>query len=217
MASTRKVANETVKLLVMGNKAGAGHTHEDKGSFVLEFAGETFAMDPGTCDYSSPLAEMLTHCERHNMLVPVGTSERPHPMCPLPTDVKPLGQGDATFLRASIDVTPGWDAYYRKWQRKWDSPSPDVLVIRDEWELTPGGGTGVEFHWQTRRDAQLHGHTVTLKGVRGSVVIEAPTDAMLRIDELPLLDGTVQRRIAIGYGATTGSREVRVRMVLQGK
>ena len=48
-------------------KAGAGHNHEDKGSFVLEFAGETFAMDPGTCDYSNPLAEILSHCERHNM------------------------------------------------------------------------------------------------------------------------------------------------------
>jgi len=137
MASTRKASNVTTKLLIMGNKANAGHTHEDKGSFVLEYAGETFAMDPGTCDYSNPLAEILTHCERHNMLVPVGTSERPHPACPLPSDVKPVGHGDSVALHASIDAAPGWDAYYRKWLRTWESPSPDILVIRAEsnWQL----------------------------------------------------------------------------------
>jgi hypothetical protein len=37
-ASTRQFNGNTVKLLVMANVAGASHNHEDKGSFVLEFA-----------------------------------------------------------------------------------------------------------------------------------------------------------------------------------
>jgi len=106
LTSQRRLGGEWVRLFIQGNKAGAGHTHEDKGSFVLEFAGETFAFDPGSCDYSHPLAEELVHCERHNMLVPYGMPERPHPACPLPHDVKPVGAGDATAFRAEIDATP---------------------------------------------------------------------------------------------------------------
>ena len=103
-ASTRKFGDEWVKLLIMGNRAGAGHTHEDKGSFVLEFAGESFAFDPGTCDYGHPLAGLLKHCERHNMLVPHGTAERPVPACPLPEDVKPVVEGDRTSLFKIFDL-----------------------------------------------------------------------------------------------------------------
>ena len=59
IASERRLGEHTVKLLVLGNRAGAGHSHEDKGSFVLEFAGETFAMAPGSCSYSNPLSQVL--------------------------------------------------------------------------------------------------------------------------------------------------------------
>ena len=44
-SSCRELDGHTVKLFLHGNKAKAGHCHEDKGSFVLEFAGETFAAD----------------------------------------------------------------------------------------------------------------------------------------------------------------------------
>ena len=55
---------------------------------VLEFAGDTFAMDLGICDYGDPLSIPYKQCQRHNMLVPTGTTERPHPTnpdCALPT------------------------------------------------------------------------------------------------------------------------------------
>ncbi len=213
LASVRVLDGEAVKLLILGNHANAGHTHEDKGSFVLEFAGETFAMDPGTCDYSSPLAEILTHCERHNMLVPVCVGARPHPACPLPADVKPRGMGDATAFHAEIDVTPGWEGHYRKWVRAWHSPSPDTLVIRDTWKLV-GDSTsesGVGFYWQTRREVQVAGNRVRLIGKRGEVEIVAPADAAVCVDELSLLNG-VQRRIALHYAGASGAREVRVHL-----
>ena len=94
VASHRPLHGHTVKLLVMGNRAGAGHTHEDKGSFVLEFAGHTFALDPGTCDYSDPHVGLLKNCERHSMLVPAGADARPHPESPIPVDVTPHAEGD---------------------------------------------------------------------------------------------------------------------------
>ena len=56
MSSVRKLGADEVKLFIVGNKAGAGHTHEDKRSFVLEFAGETLALDPGACDCANLLS-----------------------------------------------------------------------------------------------------------------------------------------------------------------
>jgi hypothetical protein len=215
VASARKLGPEWVKILLQGNRAGAGHAHEDKGSFVLEFAGDTFALDPGTCDYSSPVSNLVKHCERHNMLVPAGTFERPHPENPLPVDLRPRASGDETGFQAEIDASPGWEACYRRWVRTWDSPSPEVLTIRDEWELAQG--TGVEFYWNTRLPVEITGARLAIFGKRGRVEIEIPQACLVRIDVLPLLEGDFQRRIAFAKAGLTGSLEIRARLILAGE
>jgi hypothetical protein len=209
LVSQRKLGGAWVKLFIQGNRANAGHTHEDKGSFILEFAGETFALDPGSCDYSLPLATELTNCERHNMLVPFGVSGRPHPTCPLPADVKPVGKGDAVSFHAELHVTPGWESYYRRWHRTWDSPSADVLTITDYYELTVG--EGVEFYWQTRLPVTIDGSRAVISGVRGRVELTAPEGCIWRLDELPLLDG-IQHRLAFRHAGTAGSFSVSARL-----
>ena len=215
MASLRRLGGHWVKLLIMGNKANAGHTHEDKGSFVLEFAGDTFAMDPGTCDYSSPVAGLLKNAERHNMLVPFGGADRPHPACPLPHEVKPSGQGDARRFRAEIDATPGWDGWFRKWQRCWDSPAPDRLTIHDEYELLRGDG--VEFCWQTRLPVRVEAGVVRIVGRQGLLELTIPSATEVRVDELPLfLDGDVQRRIVFRCTGRSGKIAVEVRLTALG-
>ena len=70
MASVRKLGDEQVKLFLMGNKAGGDHQHEDKGSFILECAGDSFSLDFGSVDYSNPVTTLLKQCQRHNMLTP---------------------------------------------------------------------------------------------------------------------------------------------------
>jgi hypothetical protein len=209
LVSQRKLGDAWVKLFIQGNRANAGHTHEDKGSFILEFAGETFALDPGSCDYSLPLAIQLRNCERHNMLVPFGMTERPHPACPLPVDVKPVGKGDAVSFHAELDVTPGWESYYRRWHRTWDSPSADVLIISDDYELA--AGEGVEFYWQTRLPVTIEGRRAVITGVRGRVELEAPENCAWRVDELPLLDG-IQHRLAFRHAGTAGRFSVSARL-----
>jgi hypothetical protein len=211
--SVRSFGGETVKLFIQGNLAGAGHTHEDKGSFVLEFAGETLAMDPGTCDYSNPLASILKNCERHNMLVPTGTNERPHPESPLPSDVKPVASGDAESFHAEIDLTPGWERYFASWNRTWDSPSPDLMRITDEYELARG--EGVEFLWQTRLGVELDGQVAVVSGSRAKAVLEAPSGTVWRLDELPLPDGT-QRRLALPIAGRTGQVVIAVTLEVLG-
>ncbi len=210
LASVRQLGDKAVKLLVMGHANGSGHTHEDKGSFVLEYAGETFALDLGTCNYGDPIHHQYSHCERHNMLVPTGLGDRPHPQCPLLTDVKPTGTGDTTTFEARIDATPGWDGLYKKWARTWDSPTPDTLTIHDSYELA--SGSGVAFYWQTQLPVTIDGLTATIQGKNGRVVLTAPAGCTIRLETLPLVNRGSHRRIAISKEGTAGELGVKVRL-----
>ena len=209
MASTRRVGAHWVKLFLMGNKAGAGHAHEDKGSFVLEYAGQTFAIDPGMGDYSNPQHLQLKYCQWHNMLLPYGTAERPAPQNPLKPDVKPVGAGDARQFSGHIDAAPGWEGWYRKWHRSWNSPQPDMLTIRDEWELERG--EGVEFVWQTRLPVTLQDGVVMLKGKRGKASIRVPPGCEARVEkDVGPMGG--HHRVIFRTPARTGTTEVMVRL-----
>jgi len=208
IASTRTLGDERVKILIMGNKANAGHTHEDKGSFVLEYAGQAFAMDLGISDYDDPIHLVYKHCQRHNMLVPLGMTDRAAPQNPLPFDVKPTGEGDERAFHAQIDATPGWNEYYKKWVRTWDSPSPDVLTIRDEYEL--GKGTAVEFYWQTHLSVEQTDIGITIRGDKGLASLTVPSDCTVRLDRLPLAEDAAYTRIAIRKPAPRGTLEVTV-------
>jgi hypothetical protein len=210
IASVRSLGDHLVKVFIVGNKAGADHTHEDKGSFVLEYAGQAFAMDLGIEDYSDPAQIAYKHCQRHNMLVPVGTAERAHPQNPLPFNIKPTGRGDERTFHARIDATPGWNGYYKAWLRTWDSPSPDTLVIRDEYELAKGNA--VEFYWQTRLPVEQTDAGLTIRGDKGIATLSFPPDCTLRLDHPPLADGATHTRIAIRKQATQGTLEVTVRL-----
>lgn len=211
MTSTRELEGQKLKVFIMGHKAGADHTHEDKGSFVLEFAGQTFAMDLGICDYDNPISAIYKHCQQHNMLAPIETNERAHPMRPLPVDVKPVGHGNENSFHASIDATPGWEGYYKKWIRTWDSPSPDTLIIRDEYELA--SGEGVEFYWQTKLPVELSGNNITIIGEKGSVTLTAPENCAILADTLTLYDGDQHNRIAIRKEEFEGILEVQVKLI----
>ena len=211
IASTRQLDGQPVKILIMGHKREADHTHEDKGSFILEFAHQAFAADLGICDYGNPISHAYKQCQRHNMLAPIGTPDRAHPMRPLPRDVKPEGRGNKTSFKARIDATPGFKKYYKKWLREWKSPNPGILHIRDEFELAQGDG--VEFYWQTMLPCEQAGNVVTIQGDPGKVVLSAPDDCTVRIDHLPLEGGAQHQRIAIHKAGTKGVLEVTARLI----
>ncbi len=208
LASHRKIKDQALKIFIMGNKANAGHTHEDKGSFILEFAGQTFATDLGVGEYDDPLHQLYKHAQRHNMLCPTGTEERPAPPGRLPFDVKPTGSGDETNFHAVIDATPGWNRYYKRWIRAWDSPVPRELTIRDEYELNQGDG--VVFYWQTALPFEVKQSTVVIRGEKGIAEIHAPPDTTIAIDEMPMQGGTSQKRIGIHKMGAAGRLEIKV-------
>ena len=192
MASVRRLGSEPVKLFIIGNKARGDHQHEDKGSFVLECAGDSFAFDFGCVDYANPIATQLKHAQRHNMLTPWCGTERPAPANPCALDLKPRGTGDATRFNATLDLTPSWEGWFTRWQRTWDSPAPDTFTITDEWAVARG--EGAIFHWTTRLPIRLEGRKAIIEGRRATAVLTFPEDVEAQVDELPLLD---PRRTAV--------------------
>ena len=186
MASVRKLGAETVKLFILGNKADGDHQHEDKGSFILECAGDSFAFDFGMVDYANPVSNLLKQCQRHNMLTPWDETERPKPQNPIRTDVKPIGAGDEKYFQATIDATPGWEGWFTKWHRTWDSPTPDTITITDDWAVEKG--KGAIFHWTTRLPIELRNNQVVIQGRRARVEFDIPAGVEALVEHLPLMD-----------------------------
>ncbi len=186
MASMRRLGGEWVKLFILGNKAGGDHQHEDKGSFVLECAGDSFAFDFGVVDYANPVCDLLKQCQRHNMLTPWCEAERPKPRNPIMLDVKPQGHGDATRFHATMDCTPGWEGWFTQWRRTWDSPAPDQLVLTDDWAVEKGDG--VIFHWTTRLPMELDGNQIRILGRHATATLTLPAGVEARLEQLPLMD-----------------------------
>lgn len=213
MASTRKLENELLKIFVQGNKAGAGHTHEDKGSFVIEFAGDVFACDVGRIPYGDAMTFLAKQCQFHSMLVPIIENERAHPQNPIMEDVKPKGMGDQQVFHASIDVTPGWESYYKKWIRSWDSPQPNQLTISDDYELK--NGDGVNFFWFTDLPVTRQGNSVVITGKKGVATMLIPDGCTYRIDELFWYDGSIKQRIVFEKHAQSGRIETAVTFKLK--
>lgn len=208
MASARKVGNEWLKILVVGNRAKAGHNHEDKGSYVIEFAGETFAGDYGRAPYGDAMTFTSKQCQWHNMLIPMVDGERPHPANPLPYDEKPQGKGNATQFEASIDITQGWSDYFIKNCRSLISPAPGTLTITDEYALKRG--TGVEFLWHTMLPAVIKGNTVCIKGKKGTAEIRIPRGASCRIEPAKWWNGDTINRIIFTKKGKAGKIETHV-------
>ena len=228
--SVRRFGGALVKLFLMGNKAGAGHTHEDKGSFVLEFAGDTFAQDFGVVDYSNPVVEQLKTAQRHNMLAPWSQGLRPKPTNPIQANIRAVGHGDATAFHATMNVAAGWEGWFAQWQRTWDSPAPDQFVITDEWAVEQG--EGVVFHWTTRLPMRRVGDRVIITGRRGRAEITLPPDTEAVLEQLPLMDparravdelrrelvrfglnhDTTQPRLSIRQRGRSGTLRVAVRL-----
>jgi hypothetical protein len=241
MASVRRLGPDIVKLFVLGNKAGGDHQHEDKGSFILEYAGDSFAFDFGVMDYANPITDLLKQCQRHNMLTPWCNTERPKPQNPLRTDVKPRGTGDAVKFSATMDCTPGWEGWFSKWHRTWDSPTPDRLVITDDWAVEKG--EGAIFHWTTRLPiriengaatpssrsdrgegaaAPMKGRRVIIQGRRARAELLLPEDVEAVLEQLPLMDPRrratdEQRREMIQFGWAHAETQPRLSLRQRGK
>jgi hypothetical protein len=137
-------------------------------------------------DYSNPLVEELKTAQRHNMLAPWSLGLRARPSNPINADIRAIGRGDETAFHATMDVTAGWEGWFTQWQRTWDSPTPDQLIITDAWAVAQG--EGAVFHWTTPLPMRREGDRVIIEGRRGRVEITIPAGTEAVIEQLPLMN-----------------------------
>ena len=209
-ASMREFNGEPVKLFIRGNHGTRfhSHEHEDTGSFVLEYAGEAFAMDPGIAEYDDPRHQFMKQADWHNMLVPIVEGERATPEVQCETDVTPAAKGGRKAFHAKLDATPPWKKWFAKWIRTWDSPTPDGLTIRDEYRLNEG--SGVRFCWQTGLACSVVGDSVIISGKRGGAILRPERGCRMNIEELPVIGDVVQKRISFEKSGREGTIEISV-------
>lgn len=210
LSSLRELDGQPLKLFIRGNHGTRFHSHEhaDTGSFVLELAGETFAMDPGIAEYDDPRHALMKRADWHNMLVPVIEGDVPHPVEQVAVNVTPQGKGTRKTFHAKLDVTPAWCQDFHRWVRTWDSPSPDRVAICDNYELARGNAA--EFCWQTALPCDVQDHTVAIRGTRGTVVLTPDADCTIRIDALPIINDVPQKRVVFRKEGTRGRIRVSV-------
>jgi len=123
--------------------------------------------------------------------------------------VKPAGSGDEKSFHATIDASPGWV------NTTGIGPAPGIrrllarLPFRDDYELVKGDG--VVFYWADRSTPSWSAGTLSRSAAKkGIVTLEAPRDAEIRIDEMPVQRGGNQKRIGIHRSAPKGRMDVTV-------
>ncbi len=214
VASARRFEGEWVKLVVLGGPARAGHNHEDRGSFVLEFAGDTFAADPGGLIYADAAANAMKHAQNHNLLVPVVAGpDRPAPQNPAAVAVIPKAEGDEVSFSASLVPGVLWPQHYRRWERSFSSPNPAELVIVDEYELERGDG--VEFRWHTPLPARIENGEMVIQGGNGRAYVTPPEGCRVELVPPRRLGTTALATLVFRQDGRAGRLTTRVRLTRQ--
>ena len=155
VASCRQTNAGPVRLQMMGAAEGAGHVHEDKGSFILEAYGDPLAMDRGGVRSGHPLSELLKRAHFHNVLCParIGDRHAGQDMV-VRTPVLPRGTGDGRRLDVRIDTTSIWNGQFRKHVRRIVSPEPTLFYVEDAVEFESPRGSTFHLHtsWPVARE-----------------------------------------------------------------
>ena len=186
MASTRfvdlKVTNpicnhkKVTKLLLCGTKKAAKcHRHNDRGSFVLEYGGDTFAADPGGQSYADEDGHLVKRSDYHNMLVPANMPDN-EPLAVSSADIRPVGTGDETSFHAEINPQPSSELYFKSWHRVFDSPNPRTYSITDSYELKENH-SAASFLWITELPfKKIAENQVRIEGESATAIITFPND-----------------------------------------
>lgn len=158
--------------LCSGPSSG-GHSHQDKGSFILEAHGEILALDRGTTDYANPEHKWMATAAYHNLLVPETADG-------VPLEQQPQTTAGGRLLAARLvrgvariasDNTEAWPkGLFRRNVRRVVSPAPGEFLIKDEiWLARP-----LVLGWRLQTN---HPITATpagwrVRGKRASLLIE---------------------------------------------
>ena len=169
LESCRETPAGPVRLQLIGTAAGAGHVHQDKGSFVLEAFGETLALDRGCTNYGHPLCTTLKSAWLHNVLTPAPTVEQWEEQELIAEHAALVtGRGDDRSVDAAIDTTDVWlNRPFKRHSRRIYSPDPTLFFIEDtvEYERPRAAVFHLHTSWpieRERTDFVIHGERTRL-------------------------------------------------------
>lgn len=146
LESCRQTPAGSVRLQLIGTAKGAGHVHQDKGSFVLEAFGETLALDRGMTNYGHPLVATLKSAPMHNLVTPAGDRHEEQELVAKHAAL-PRGKADALTLDAEINTTATWiNRPFKKHIRRIHSPDPTLFFIEDVIEFSEPRGAVFHLH-----------------------------------------------------------------------
>lgn len=149
LCSCRPTRHGLVRLQIIGAPAGAGHGHEDKGSFVIEAFGEEIVIDRGQMTYDDSRCLLIKFARHHNLLIPETAADPlPAQVNPCPGASLPQGRGDSRKLTAKIDATAAWGPLVKRWVRSITSQTPTEFLVADAMTLPATGA--VSFHLHSR-------------------------------------------------------------------
>ena len=206
-SSVRNLNGKPLKIAFLCDMRKGGHKHPDAGSFLIEYAGETYAMDSGIVSYSSPFSRELQQEERHNVMVPVNADGSYGKQIISNARIKLDASGDAKRFSASADLSPCWKGQFRTRTRQLRSDSPEKLTILDEYELT--NGKGAAFFWLSPFPIHLDGRRVEIKGNRGKIAFSIPRGWTPKVERLEHIKKP-QYRLTLSSNEKKGKLELQI-------
>lgn len=120
-----------------------GHSHADKGSFILEANGKALLIDRGVCNYNNPYVRTIQSAESHNLTVAVKDGKfMTQKVFDETIKVRVLRDEykNGVYYYAA-DVTEPWQGYFKKNIRRIISPNPYLYIIYDDIEISDDTNT----------------------------------------------------------------------------
>ncbi len=146
----------------------ATHYHEDRGSFLLEAAGEALAIDRGVTSYDHPEVALIGDANRHNLIYPESPDGALMHQPPGAAGAR-LGSAlsvdtaDGMAVLLACDTAAAWEpGVFTANLRRIFSPAADLFLIDDEVAL--GQAMAVSFRLNTRCAVEARGDEVWVTG-----------------------------------------------------
>lgn len=123
------------RLFIQNQPILFSHTHQDKGSFVLEAASKPVLIDRGVCDYSNSYILTIGMPDQHNLLIP---EREGFPYKQHKSDVKYSGKliessFEGNVFKYSVDLSNVWEEdVFEKNIRSFFSDNAKIFIVTDE-------------------------------------------------------------------------------------
>ena len=168
----RTAAGRSVRLHLVGAKAGASHTHLDKGAFMLELDRTPALIDRGQVRYDDLRSYTLKRTELHNTLTPVTAEGVYLNQSGVQEATIPTGSGDEVRLRGSIDLSHVWRGVMSSCVREIVADTVEEFQVRDRGELI--NSSALVFNLNTREPWEIRGREAILRVEGWELTLSAP-------------------------------------------